>query len=102
MTFLLSDDLQGAAELRAQVPGMMVARNCVCGCASFSIHVDPSAPASEWEHGQTPGAMDRARAVDAFLFTDAGRLVGAEITYYDGPALGVPDIAGFRFDYSSE
>lgn len=90
VTFLASEDLRGADELRAQIAGMTVARNCDCGCESFSIHVRNDAPSSAWSHAATPGAY--GRPLNAFLFTREGRLVGAEITYHEGSARGVPDV----------
>jgi len=96
--FLASEDLPGATELRAQVPGMMVARNCDCGCGSFSIYVRDDAPTSEWSHPTTSGAVGRDGApLSAFLFTQGGRLAGTEITYHAGAARGVPVVDELQF-----
>ncbi len=100
--FLLSTEFRGVEALRDQTPTMTVASNCDCGCGSFSIHVDPAIPRSEWKHTATPSALDVERGIEVGLLTAAGILTGAEITYNQTEPAGVPDPSRFRFDWLSE
>ena len=96
MEFLLSGDVPGAAELRAQAERALVASNCVCGCGSFAIFPEPAAPSAPTEALSSPTAWEDDLAVDMFLTIKAGRLTGAEITYYATESAGIPPLYGFE------
>lgn len=96
MAFLLSPEIAGAAELRAQAERALVASNCNCGCGSFAIFPEPAAPSAPTDATASPTAWDDDLAVDMYLMIKSGRLAGAEITYYATESAGVPELGGFE------
>ncbi|CAN5197788.1 hypothetical protein BH11ACT5_BH11ACT5_07400 [soil metagenome] len=96
MTFLLSPAFPGAEELRAQAERALVATNCGCGCGSFAIFPEPAAPSAPTEATGSPTAWHDDLAADMYLMIKAGRLTGAEITYYATVSAGVPPVDGFE------
>jgi hypothetical protein len=87
LEMLVSTEMPGMEELRAQVPYVRVAR-WDCGCASFSVHVDRSvAPQSQIRTNPTVEAYskqrdDAAEAFDLLLWVEDGWLAGVEIVDY--------------------
>jgi hypothetical protein len=87
LEMLLSIEMPGIEELRAQVPHVRVAR-WSCGCASFNVEVDrtlaphsqvtkrPAVEASSREHD------DPQKAFDLLLWVEDGWLAGVEIVDY--------------------
>ena len=84
---LLSVEMTGIEELRAQVPYVRVAR-WDCGCASFSVQVDRSAaPRSRLRTSPAVEAYskrqdDPASAFELLLWVKDGWLTGVEIVDY--------------------
>jgi hypothetical protein len=84
---LLSIEMPGIDELRAQVPHVRVAR-WSCGCASFEIEVDRTlAPRSEVTKRPAIEAVsrqheDRAKTFDLLLWVEDGWLSSVEIVDY--------------------
>lgn len=87
LEMLLSVEMPGIEELRAQVPSARVAR-WNCGCASFNIEVDRSAvPRSEITRNPAIDAQSKQRedpltAFDLLVWVEDGWLAGVEIVDY--------------------
>jgi hypothetical protein len=83
LEMLLSVDMPGVEELRAQVPHVRVAR-WDCGCASFDIQVDRAlAPKSRVTKRPAAEASHvPERAFDLLLWVHDGWLSGVEIVDY--------------------
>jgi hypothetical protein len=87
LELLLSVEMDGIEELRAQMPFARVAR-WDCGCSSFSIEVDrTSAPQSSITRSPAVEAITWERedvnaAFDLLLWVDDGWLAGVEIVDY--------------------
>lgn len=87
LEMLLTVEMPGIEELRAQVPFVQVAR-WNCGCASFNIEVDRNAaPRSAITRGpaidaETKERADYLSAFDLILWVEDGWLAGVEIVDY--------------------
>jgi hypothetical protein len=87
LEMLVSTEMPGMEELRAQIPHVRVAR-WDCGCASFSVQVDRSvAPQSQITTTPTVEAWSKRRddpagAFDLLLCVEDGWLAGVEIVDY--------------------
>jgi hypothetical protein len=87
LELLLSVEMPGIEELRAQVPSARVAR-WNCGCASFNIEVDrAAAPRSKITRNPAIDAKSKQRddplnAFDLLLWVEDGWLAGVEIVDY--------------------
>ena len=87
LEMLLSVELTGIEQLRAQVPNAKAAR-WSCGCASFDLLVDrEQAPRSSTAGGAVVEATTKERdeigaAFDLLLWVEDGWLVGVEIVDY--------------------
>jgi hypothetical protein len=84
LEMLLSVELPGIDELRAQVPSARVAR-WDCGCSSFNIDVDRSvAPVSSVTRSPAVEAVSKPPGdpLDLLLWVEDGWLSGVEIVDY--------------------
>jgi hypothetical protein len=87
LEMLLSVEMPGIEELRAQVPAATVAR-WNCGCSSFNIEVDRRAvPRSQVTRNPAIDAESKERddprqAFDLLLWVEEGWLAGVEIVDY--------------------
>jgi hypothetical protein len=99
LELLLSGDFPGAAELRAQLPGVRVVRAWSAGSASADLRVTgPAAPAAGVPSPLPVGALVRDDAGEPvgelLVWLDGGRLAGLEYAWFtDDPPTELPDPA---------
>ncbi|MFF0578901.1 hypothetical protein ACFY19_15580 [Streptosporangium saharense] len=93
---LLARDFPGVEELRRQVPSVIVARNCGCGCATvdFRIGEEPPTPGKEL----ISSAYVRGRNDGVLLFVKDGRLLSLEIYSSDGDPAPLPQVKDLVLD----
>lgn len=89
LDLLLSNDAEGVAELRAQVPHATVVGRCKCGCPTIDIAVErDAAPPSSITRRPAIDCFSREREAidevfDLMLWVEGGYITGIELVYYD-------------------
>ena len=84
---ILDADFAGAAELRAQVPGLRVIRMCSCGCPTADFGNEAGfAPDGPQEllnvEGLFPKSVTDGPPQQVLLFTRGGSLFSMELVYF--------------------